>query len=155
MWDIEMKGLDSMTCRSLPALMFPRRVRPSVPLQPSRICPSPPGGGTAASSLPRDWGPPAAVPWSQRTRKSGQPSCPLYDFYSPGSESRVGPEGTASLRAAPGRGQTPRVARRSWPPCGGTGCARCGPPSRRSCGSPPAPPGTCGRGSWAPHTGPT
>lgn len=57
-----MKGLDSMTCRSLPALMFPRRVRPSVPLQPSRICPSPPGGGDCCQLPAQGLGAPSSCP---------------------------------------------------------------------------------------------
>ena len=44
---------------------------------------------------------------------------------------------------------------RSWPPGGGIGRARWGPPSRRSCGSRPSPPDTCGLGSWAPRREPT
>jgi len=45
--------------------------------------------------------------------------------------------------------------RSSWPPCGRTWCCGSGPATPCVCSSSFSPPGTCGHGSWAPHTSPS
>lgn len=79
------KGLDSMTFRSLPALMFPQEVPRSVLLHPSTPgSPGLPSLGSPASLLPRVWG---ASTWLHRCQEGAEKSLrlshsPLYDFYS-------------------------------------------------------------------------